>query len=239
MSHNLREILKNIGITQQELADYLGITRQYLNSYLDETYEDPKLPPKYLDNIMFLFECKSREELYAPNFQRNAKMIRKRMNLIKSTKERFDNLFNIENEEKFELFKMIEYFQSLINLDKKLLESYSILMENLTANPTYKALLTYIGKRYMIIDFNDQQYNDSDLKSREALIYKALEGKDLDFADYESLYQSFYHTTKQQHNIDIEALKLSLNELGYTNITHKEVMDILNKYNQMIQFEKE
>src|SRR5690554_2898259 len=107
MSANFREVLKKIGITQQELADYLGISRQYLNNYLDETLEEPKIPDKYLDNILFLFECKTREEIYKEDFFRNAKTIKKRMSIVRSTKESIDNLFNIKHNKKIELFKIV------------------------------------------------------------------------------------------------------------------------------------
>jgi len=79
---------------------------------LDETLENPQIPDKYFDNILFLFECKTREELYSEAFIRNGKTIKKRMGIVKSTKESIDNLFNIEHDKKLELFKIVEYFQN-------------------------------------------------------------------------------------------------------------------------------
>lgn len=233
MSINLREIFKKIGITQQEIADYLGITRQYLNSYLDETIDNPKLPQKYLDNILFLFECKSREELFDENFNRNPKIIKKRIMTVKSTKDSIDNLFNIGHEQKNELFKIVEFFQNLTKLDQSLLESFAIFMESIAKDTAYQSILSYIGKKYLIIKFDDERFNSDLNKSREALLYDIFENSDLQFENYKDKYQEFIESTKNNNNIDLEALKLSLNELGYTNISQKEVVDLLKKYNQL------
>jgi transcriptional regulator with XRE-family HTH domain len=233
MSINFREILKKNGITQQELADYLGITRQYLNNYLDETLEEPKMPQKYIDNIMFLFECKTREELFDEDINRSSKTIKKRMNTIKATKESIDNLFNIEHEKKLELFKIVEFFQNLSKLDHELLESFAIFMESAANDKNYQAVLSYIAKKYMIVNFDDYRYNSDLNKSREALIYTALENNDLKFENYQEIYKKFESSTNKQNDIDLEVLKKSLNELGYTNVSQKEVIDILKKYNQI------
>jgi transcriptional regulator with XRE-family HTH domain len=239
MSSNLREIIKKTGITQQELADYLGITRQYLNQYLDETIEHQKLPEKYLENILFLFECQSREELFDFNLTRSGKQIRKRMNTIKSTKESMNNLFNVETEKKLELFKIIDYLHALIKLDDALLESLAILIESISKESTYHALLSYIGKRNLIIEFDDEKYNHPKNRAREALLYQALEKELTDVNQHQVLYEEFKMSTKRQNNIDLELLKISLNELGYTNISQKEVLDIFKKYNQIKLNEKE
>jgi transcriptional regulator with XRE-family HTH domain len=239
MSSNLREIIKKIGITQQELADYLGITRQYLNQYLDETLEDQKLPEKYLENILFLFECQSRDELFDSSLVRNSKQIRKRMQMIKTTRESMNNLFNVENEKKLELFKIIDYLHALIKLDDELLESLAVLIESISKENTYHTLLSYIGKRNLIIEFEDEKYNQPRNRVREALLFQALEKDIKDTNHHEALYEEFKMTTKRQNNIDLEALKISLNELGYTNISQKEVLDIFKKYNQIKLNEKE
>lgn len=233
MSTNFREVLKKIGITQQELADYLGISRQYLNSYLDETLEDPRIPPKYLDSILFLFECKTREEIYSEDFFRNAKTIKRRMGIVKSTKESIDNLFNIKHNKKIELFKIIDYFQHLVNLDDDLLESFAIFMENLTKEDAYLSLLSYIGKRYLLIDFDDERFNNDLNKSREALLYCVFEEPNLNFSQYKEKYEKFLNSVKKHDAIDLDALKKSLAELGYTNISQKEVVDLLKKYNEI------
>ena len=233
MSTNFREVLKKIGITQQELADYLGISRQYLNSYLDETLEDPRIPPKYLDSILFLFECKTREEIYSEDFFRNAKTIKRRMGIVKSTKESIDNLFNIKHNKKIELFKIIDYFQHLVNLDDDLLESFAIFMENLTKEDAYLSLLSYIGKRYLLIDFDDERFNNDLNKSREALLYCVFEEPNLNFSQYMEKYEKFLNSVKKHDAIDLDALKKSLAELGYTNISQKEVVDLLKKYNEI------
>lgn len=233
MSLNLREIIKKTGITQQELADYLGITRQYLNNYLDETIDEPKMPQKFMDNILFLFECKTRDELFDNQIVRNAKTIKKRINNIRITKESLDHLFNIENEKKIELFKIVEYFSAFTKLDVSILESLVIFMENISKETPYRSILSYIGKRYMIIDFDHPDYNNEVNKAREALFYKALESETLDFNMYKELYDDFSESIKEKTDIDLEALKKSLNELGYTNISQKEVIDILKKYNQI------
>ncbi|MDF2699137.1 MAG: hypothetical protein K0Q49_693 [Haloplasmataceae bacterium] len=239
MSRDLREIIKKVGITQQELADYLGITRQYLNNYLDECLEEPKLPQKYIENIMFLFEVKTRDELFDENFNRTAKVIKRRISVIKSTKESIDNLFNIEHEKKIELFKIVENFQYLASLDKDLLESFAILLENIVKEPNYQALISYVGKKYLIIDFNDERFNNDAIKSREALLHNILDKKEFNFNDYKDLYEEFINSTKKQDNIDIEALKQSLSDLGYNNLSQKDVVDLLKKYNQLKNTEKE
>ncbi|HEY8365379.1 MAG TPA: helix-turn-helix transcriptional regulator [Haloplasmataceae bacterium] len=239
MSINFREVLKKIGITQQELADYLGISRQYLNSYLDETLEEPKIPSKYLNNILFLFECKTREEIYDENFSRNAKVIKKRMGIVKSTKESIENLFNIKHNRKIELFKIVDYFQHLVKLDDDLLESFAIFMENLIKEPSYISLLSYIGKKYLLIDFYDERFNQDENKCRETLLYEAFEENDLDFTLYKEKYEKFRLSVKKHEDIDIEALKKTLAELGYTNISQKEVIDLLKKYNEIKNNEKE
>lgn len=233
MSTNFREVLKKIGITQQELADYLGISRQYLSGYLDDTLEEPKIPPKYLDNILFLFECKSREELYKEDFMRSAKNIKKRMNIVKSTKESIDNLFNFKHNKKIELFKIVDYFQHLVNLDDDLLESFAIFMENLIKEDAYLSILSYIGKKYLLIDFADERFNSDINKSREALLYLAFEEPNLDFTQFKEKYEKFYHSVKKHDAIDLDALKKSLAELGFTNISQKEVVDLLKKYNEI------
>ncbi len=239
MSTNFREILKKIGITQQELADYLGISRQYLNNYLDETLEEPKIPDKYLDNILFLFECKKREEIYKDSFTRNAKAIKKRMGIVKSTKESINNLFNIEHEKKIELYKIVEYFQSLAKLDNDLLESFSILMENITKEESYRSLLSYIGKKYLLIDFEDSRFNREIDKCREALLNEVFDEPNLKLDNYKDQYEKFVERTKKQNMIDLNALKKSLSELGYTNISQKEVVDLLKKYNEIKNNDKE
>lgn len=237
--NNFRELLKKIGITQQELADYLGISRQYLNSYLDETLEEPKLPQKYLDNILFLFECKTREELYDESFIRNAKIIKRRMGIVRSTKESIDNLFNIEHDKKLELFRIVEYFQKLAKFDQDLLESFAIFIENISKEESYKSLLSYVGKKYLLINFDDARFNSELIKSREALLYQVFENDKLDFNEYKDIYEMFENSTKKQNNIDIDALKKSLSELGYSNISQKEVVDLLKKYNEIKNNEKE
>lgn len=236
---NFRELLKKMGITQQELADYLGISRQYLNSYLDETLEEPKLPQKYLDNILFLFECKTREELYDESFIRNAKIIKRRMGIVRSTKESIDNLFNIEHDKKLELFRIVEYFQKLAKFDQDLLESFAIFIENISKEESYKSLLSYVGKKYLLINFDDARFNSELIKSREALLYQVFENDKLDFNEYKDIYEMFENSTKKQNNIDIDALKKSLSELGYSNISQKEVVDLLKKYNEIKNNEKE
>ncbi len=230
---NFRELLKKTGITQQELADYLGISRQYLNSYLDETLEDPQLPQKYLDNILFLFECKTREELYDESFIRYAKTIKRRMGIVRSTKESIDNLFNIEHDKKLELFRIVEYFQILSKFDQDLLESFAILIDNISKEEAYKSLLSYIGKKYLLINFDDSRFNSDLNKSREALLFQLFENDKLDFNEYKDVYEMFVNSTKKQNNIDIDALKKSLSELGYSNISQKEVVDLLKKYNEI------
>lgn len=237
--NNFRELLKKMGITQQELADYLGISRQYLNSYLDETLEEPKLPQKYLDNILFLFECKTREELYDESFIRNAKIIKRRMGIVRSTKESIDNLFNIEHDKKLELFRIVEYFQKLAKFDQDLLESFAIFIENISKEESYKSLLSYVGKKYLLINFDDARFNSELIKSREALLYQVFENDKLDFNEYKDIYEMFENSTKKQNNIDIDALKKSLSELGYSNISQKEVVDLLKKYNEIKNNEKE
>lgn len=237
--NNFRELLKKIGITQQELADYLGISRQYLNSYLDETLEEPKLPQKYLDNILFLFECKTREELYDESFIRNAKIIKRRMGIVRSTKESIDNLFNIEHDKKLELFRIVEYFQKLAKFDQDLLESFAIFIENISKEESYKSLLSYVGKKYLLINFDDARFNSELIKSREALLYQVFENDKLDFNEYKDIYEMFENSTKKQNNIDIDALKKSLSELGYSNISQKEVVDLLKKYNEIKNNDKE
>lgn len=233
MAMNLREIIKKTGITQQELADYLGITRQYLSNYLDETYEEPKLPKKYMDNILFLFECRTREDFFSGNFKSSARHIRKRILRIKQAKDSIDRLFNMENEEKFEIFQVLEYLHALIKLDAKLLEALSVFLDHIINDSNYRTMLTYLAKRYLIIDFDDESYNDPTTKAREALLYKAFESEELDFSQYEELYYTFVETTKRQNNIDVEALKDSLSELGYTNISQKDLIEIIKKYNQL------
>ncbi|QVK17793.1 helix-turn-helix transcriptional regulator [Mycoplasmatota bacterium] len=239
MSTNFREVLKKIGITQQELADYLGISRQYLNNYLDETLEEPKIPQKYFDNILFLFECKTRDEIYDDAFIRNAKTIKKRMGIVKSTKESIDNLFNIEHEKKMELFKIVEYFQNLIKLDQDLLESFAIFMENITKEESYRSLLSYIGKKYVLIQFDDPRFNSDIDKCREALLNEVFDEPNLNFEEYKDKYEKFVNSTKKQNEIDLGALKKSLSELGYTNISQKEVVDLLKKYNEIKNTDKE
>lgn len=233
MAMNLREIIKKTGITQQELADYLGITRQYLSHYLDETLEEPKLPKKYMDNILFLFECRTRDDLFTGNFKTNARRIRQRILRIKQAQDNIDRLFNLENESKFEIFQVLEYLHALIHLDERLLEALTIFLDNITNHSPYRAVLTYLAKRYLLIDFDDEDFNDPLFKAREALLFKAFEDNDLDFTEYEALYQTFEETTKKQNDIDVEALKHSLNELGYTNISQKDLIEIIKKYNQL------
>lgn len=233
MAMNLREVIKKAGITQQELADYLGITRQYLSHYLDETLEEPKLPKKYMDNILFLFECPKRENLFKGHFKTNARRIRKRIMRIKQAKDSIDQLFNANNEGKFEIFEVLESLHALIHLDSRLLEALSLFLEQLTTESPYRAMLSYLAKRYLIIDFDDENYNDAELKAREALLFKAFEEETLNFSDYEALYHRFEETTKKQHNIDVEALRHSLNELGYTNVTQKDLIEIIQKYNDL------
>jgi transcriptional regulator with XRE-family HTH domain len=239
MSTNFREVLKKIGITQQELADYLGISRQYLNTYLDETLDEPQIPAKYMENILFLFECKARDEIYQDGFTRNARVIKKRMGIVKSTKDSIENLFNIKHEKKIELFKIVDYFQHLVKLDDDLLEAFAIFMENLTKEEVYLSLLSYIGKKYLLIDFDDPRFNTDINKSREALLYEVFEEPNLDFSQYKEKYDKFVNSIKKHDVIDLEALKKSLAELGYTNISQKEVVDLLKKYNEIKNNEQE
>jgi transcriptional regulator with XRE-family HTH domain len=230
MEYTLRDILKNVGITQQELADYLGISRQYLNNYLDETYEHAIVPEKYMLSLLFLFNCKTREEFYKDAFDKNPKVIKKRLNSIKDTKSKVDEIFNIDNEKKLEVFKIIDYLNNLMRLDTKLMESFSLLVQNLSNNDEYLALLSFIGKKHMLIDFDNPKYSDPVLNSREALLYKALESETLDFQEHQELFAAFKHQVKTQTDIDINALKQSLIELGVGNIDDFKILELVNKY---------
>ncbi|ERJ11826.1 helix-turn-helix domain-containing protein [Haloplasma contractile] len=230
MEYTLRDILKNVGITQKDIAEYLGISRQYLNSYLDETYEDPRMPEKFMLSLIFLFNCKTREEFYKEAYERNSKAIKKRLNTIKDTKSKVDMIFNIDNDKKLELFKIIDYLNSIMKMDAKLIEAFGLLIQNLSKNDNYKSLLTFLGKKHMLIEFDDNHFNEEELLSREALLFKALESESLDFNDYRALHQQFKQTVKNQTDIDINALKQSLRELGFNNLDDVELLELINKY---------
>jgi transcriptional regulator with XRE-family HTH domain len=229
---SLRDIIKNAGITQQELADYLGITRQYLNNYLDETNENALMPEKYFSNVLFLFNCKNREELYNLNMDKSPKVIKKRLNIIVETKIKVDELFSIDNE-KLELFKMIDYLNKLVLHNPVLLEAFYLLINNLSKNENYLSLLTFTGKKHLLINFDDVKYDSERCNAREALLYKALESNDLDFLEYKDLYEQFKNNVQGQTEIDITALKQSLVEMGFNNLDDLEMLEIINKYEKL------
>ena len=137
------------------------------------------------------------------------------------------------------MFKIVDYFQHLVKLDDDLLEAFAIFMENLTKEEVYLSLLSYIGKKYLLIDFDDPRFNTDINKSREALLYEVFEEPNLDFSQYKEKYDKFVNSIKKHDVIDLEALKKSLAELGYTNISQKEVVDLLKKYNEIKNNEQE
>lgn len=249
----LNDLLQEIGVSKVKLASYLGVSRQMVYNYLE--LDSLNKWPKEKKILLFkLLDISDGNEETLKNIKIDAEYLEKveeRLNQNNKSNNTVDSYFDLKDLNKDEktllndlMFLIKEKFTSEKNKDTY----YSFLylyhaLQSIDNVPEIKYIFGYISKMTGFTDPMEFKFDETSQFILESIVYTALNLYNNGGASKSKLVASHERFVKEiEKNKEEQLGRTQLNnllraqalrELGYSNITKENCVDVLNKIDEI------